>query len=33
MLRYGRPLAIYADRGKVYASKHLNTICAILGVV
>jgi len=32
MLRYGRPLAIYADRGKVYTSRHLNTICAALGV-
>jgi putative transposase len=32
MLRYGRPLAIYADQGKVYTSKHLNTICASLGV-
>jgi putative transposase len=32
MLRYGRPLAIYADRGKVYTSKHMNTICASLGV-
>jgi len=32
MLRYGRPLAIYADQGKAYTSKHLNTICAALGV-
>ena len=32
ILRYGRPLAIYVDRGKVYTSKHLDTICAILGI-
>jgi transposase InsO family protein len=32
MLRYGRPLAIYVDQGKVYTSKHLDTICASLGV-
>jgi len=32
ILRYGRPLALYVDRGKVYTSKHLNTICATLGV-
>ena len=32
ILRYGRPLALYVDRGKVYTSKHLNTICATLGI-
>jgi hypothetical protein len=32
ILRYGRPLAIYVDRGKVYTSKHLDTICATLGI-
>jgi transposase InsO family protein len=32
MLRYGRPLAIYVDRGKVYTSKQLDTICATLGI-
>ena len=32
LLRYGRPLAIYVDQGKVYTSKHLNTICATLGI-
>jgi transposase InsO family protein len=32
MLRYGRPLAIYVDRAKVYSSKHLDTICATLGI-
>jgi putative transposase len=32
ILRYGRPLALYVDRGKVYTSKHLDTICASLGM-
>ena len=32
ILRYGRPLAIYVDQGKVYSSKQLDTICATLGV-
>jgi transposase InsO family protein len=32
ILRYGRPLALYVDRGKVYTSKHLDTICATLGI-
>jgi len=33
LLRYGRPLAIPegVDQGKVYSSKHLDTICATLG--
>ena len=32
ILRYGRPLALYVDRGKVYTSKQLDTICATLGI-
>jgi transposase InsO family protein len=32
ILRYGRPLAIYVDLAKVYTSKHLDTICATLGI-
>jgi hypothetical protein len=32
ILRYGRPLAIYVDLAKIYASKHLDTICATLGI-
>jgi putative transposase len=32
MLRYGRPLAIYVDQGKVYTSNQLDTICATLGI-
>jgi len=32
ILRHGRPLAIYVDQGKVYTSKHLDTICATLGI-
>ncbi len=32
ILRYGRPLAIYVDRGKVYTSKQLDTVCASLGI-
>lgn len=32
ILRYGIPLAVYVDQGKVYTAKHFNTICASLGV-
>jgi putative transposase len=32
ILRYGCPLALYVDQGKVYTSKHLDTICATLGM-
>ena len=32
ILRYGRPLSVYVDRGKVYSSKQFNTICATLGI-
>jgi transposase InsO family protein len=32
LLRYGRPLAVYVDQGKVYTSKHFDTICATLGI-
>jgi putative transposase len=32
ILRYGRPLALYVDQGRVYTSKHLDTICASLGI-
>lgn len=32
ILRYGRPLAVYVDRGKVYTSKQFDTICACLGI-
>ena len=32
ILRYGRPLAIYVDQGKVYTAKHVNTLCAVLGI-
>jgi putative transposase len=32
ILRHGRPLSVYVDRGKVYTAKHFNTICATLGV-
>jgi transposase InsO family protein len=32
ILRYGLPLAIYVDRGKIYTSKQFDTICASLGV-
>ncbi len=32
ILRHGRPLAIYVDRAKIYVSKHLDTICATLGI-
>jgi transposase InsO family protein len=32
ILRYGCPLAVYVDQGKVYTSKHFDTICATLGI-
>jgi transposase InsO family protein len=32
ILRYGRPLAIYVDRAKVHTAKHMDTICATLGI-
>ena len=32
ILRHGRPLAIYVDLAKVYTSKHLDTVCATLGI-
>lgn len=32
ILRYGLPLAVYVDQGKVYTAKHFNTICATLGI-
>lgn len=32
ILRYGRPLAIYVDRAKVYISTHLDALCASLGI-
>jgi transposase InsO family protein len=32
ILRYGRPLAVYVDQGKVYTSKHFDTLCASLGI-
>jgi putative transposase len=32
ILRHGRPLAVYVDQAKVYTSKHLDTICATLGI-
>ena len=32
ILRYGLPLAVYVDQGKVYTSKQFDTICASLGV-
>jgi putative transposase len=32
ILRHGRPLSVYVDRGKVYTSKQFDTICATLGV-
>jgi len=32
VLRYGSPLAVYVDRGKVYTSKQFDTICATLGI-
>jgi transposase InsO family protein len=30
--RRGRPLSIYVDRAKIYTSKHLDTVCATLGI-
>jgi transposase InsO family protein len=32
ILRHGRPLAIYVDLAKIYTSRHLDTICATLGI-
>jgi transposase InsO family protein len=32
VLRYGRPLAIYADQGQVYRATQLHTACATLGI-
>jgi len=32
LLRYGRPLAIYVDQGAVYRSRHIDTVCAQLGI-
>jgi transposase InsO family protein len=32
ILRYGLPLAVYVDQGKVYTAKHFNTLCATLGI-
>jgi putative transposase len=32
ILRYGLPLAVYVDRGKVYTSKQFDAICATLGL-
>ena len=32
ILRYGCPLAVYVDQGKVYTSKQFDTICATLGI-
>lgn len=32
ILRYGIPLAVYVDRGKVYTAKQFDTICATLGI-
>jgi transposase InsO family protein len=32
IMRYGRPLAIYVDRGNVYRSNQLDAICASLGI-
>jgi putative transposase len=32
ILRYGCPLAIYADQGQVYRSNQLDTACATLGI-
>ena len=32
LLRYGTPLAVYVDQGKVYTAKQFNTICATLGI-
>ena len=32
IMRYGRPLAVYVDRGNVYRSNQLDAICASLGI-
>jgi putative transposase len=32
IMRYGCPLAIYADQGHVYRAQQLNTACATLGI-
>jgi transposase InsO family protein len=32
ILRYGAPLAVYVDRGKVYTAKQFDTTCATLGI-
>ena len=32
IMRYGRPLAVYVDRGNVYRSDQLDAICASLGI-
>jgi transposase InsO family protein len=32
ILRYGLPLAVYVDQGKVYTSNHFDTLCATLGI-
>jgi putative transposase len=32
LLRYGRPVSVYVDRGSVYKANQFNTICASLGV-
>ena len=32
ILRYGLPLAVYVDQGKVYTSKQFDTICATLAI-
>jgi putative transposase len=32
ILRYGRPLSLYVDRGKVYTATHFDTTCATLGI-
>jgi putative transposase len=32
ILRYGVPLAVYVDRGKIYTAKQFDTICATLGI-
>jgi transposase InsO family protein len=32
ILRYGRPLSVYVDRGSVYKAHQFDTICAALGI-
>jgi putative transposase len=32
IMRYGRPLAVYADQGSVYRADQFNTVCAVLGI-